>query len=167
MIRRVFGPFSLLGLVWAALAVAVDQGHKAWMLHGYGIQEGQSFALAPFLDIVLVWNPGISYGLFPQESEMGRWLLVGFRALASIALLVWLARVHTRISAVAIGLVMGGAVGNALDGIFFGAVADFFHVHVGDFSWYVFNIADVAIVAGVVLLLYEAFLGTGQTGDAA
>ena len=80
---------------------------------------------------------------------------------------MWLARTPSRLGAVAIGLIIGGAVGNAIDRSVYGAVADFFHFHVGRFSWYVFNVADVGIVAGVALLLYEALLGKGRPSDAA
>ena len=119
------------------------------------------------LTFTLTWNRGISFGLFQQQSEIGLILLVAFRLIATVLLLAWLARIHTKLSAVGIGLIIGGAVGNAVDGLLAieGAlvpdwlqregVADFFWLHAGDFSWYVFNLADVAIVAGVALLLYD------------
>ena len=155
-----WGPFSALGLGVAALTLLIlDQAHKAWMLYVYDIGAKGVVTLTPFLDLVLVWNRGVSYGLFPQESSLGRWALILFAIAATLALAVWLARVATPLPAVAIGLVIGGALGNAIDRILYGAVADFFSLHAFGYQWYVFNIADAAIVAGVVGLLYESLFG--------
>jgi signal peptidase II len=154
-----WGPFSALGLGVAALTLLIDQAHKAWMLYVYDIGAKGVVTLAPFFDLVLVWNRGVSYGLFPQESSLGRWALILFAVAATLALTVWLARVVTPLPAVAIGLVIGGALGNAIDRILYGAVADFFSLHAFGYQWYVFNVADAAIVAGVVGLLYESLFG--------
>jgi signal peptidase II len=154
-----WGPFSALGLGAAALTLLIDQAHKAWMLYVYDIGAKGVVTLAPFFDLVLVWNRGVSYGLFPQESSLGRWALILFAVAATLALTVWLARVVTPLPAVAIGLVIGGALGNAIDRILYGAVADFFSLHAFGYQWYVFNVADAAIVAGVVGLLYESLFG--------
>ena len=141
----------------------LDQAVKLWLLFGYGLAEQGAVALTPFFDLVLVWNKGISYGLFQQESAAGRWVLLGLKLAAVVLLWVWMARVPTRWSAVSLGLIIGGAIGNAIDRLVYGAVADFAHFHITTagwaFSWYVFNLADVAIVAGVVGLLYESILG--------
>jgi signal peptidase II len=165
--RHVIGPLTGLGVAVALVVCVLDQAHKLWMLFSFDIAARQPVELAPVLDMVLVWNRGISYGLFQQDSEAGQWFLVGFKVIAVIVLTLWLARTQTKLSAIAIGLIIGGAIGNAIDRVAYGAVADFFHFHVGNFSWYVFNIADVGIVAGVALLLYEALLGTGRPGNAA
>jgi signal peptidase II len=101
----------------------------------------------------------VSYGLFPQDSGIGRFGLILFALVASIALAAWLARITSPLAASAIGLVIGGALGNAIDRILYGAVADFFSFHAFGYQWYVFNIADTAIVAGVVGLLYESLFG--------
>jgi signal peptidase II len=154
-----WGPFSALGLGVAALTLLIDQAHKAWMLYVYDIGAKGVVTLTPFFDLVLVWNRGVSYGLFPQESSLGRWALILFAIAATLALAVWLARVVTPLPAIAIGLVIGGALGNAIDRILYGAVADFFSLHAFGYQWYVFNIADAAIVAGVVGLLYESLFG--------
>ena len=167
MRARLFGPMSANGLTLALITIVLDQGQKVWTLFVYGIADRQPIHLTPFFDIVLVWNRGVSYGLLQQYSEVGRWGLIAFRFAAVAFLTAWLARSRSRTGALALGLIIGGAIGNGIDGIAYGAVADFFFFHVGSFEWYVFNIADVAIVAGVALLLYEAFMGTGQTGDAA
>jgi signal peptidase II len=113
---------------------------------------------------VLTWNTGISYGLFPQEGPVGQWALLAVKVIAAVLLWIWLARASSRLTAVALGLIIGGAIGNAIDRLAYGAVADFvlFHVTTGSFNfrWYVFNLADVAIVLGVAGLLYEMLLGS-------
>ncbi len=129
------------------------------MLYVYDIGAKGTVTLTPFFDLVLVWNQGVSYGLLAQRTELGRWGLILFAFAAAIALIVWLARTTSPLAAAAIGLIIGGAVGNAVDRILYGAVADFFSLHAFGFEWYVFNIADTAIVAGVVGLLYESLFG--------
>ena len=154
-----WGRLSPLGLGIAIFTVALDQLHKYWMLAVYEIQSRGRVPITPFLDLVYVKNTGISYGLFLQESRQGQWLLAGFAGLALLAMACWLARgVSNRLVAVSLGLVMGGAAGNAIDRVALGGVADFFSLHAFGFYWYVFNLADVAIVAGVVGLLYDSFL---------
>jgi signal peptidase II len=150
---------SPLGLGIAALTVLVDQVHKAWMLYVYDIGAKGSVAITPFFDLVLVWNRGISYGLLPQEGALGRFGLILFAFAASFALAAWLARLAAPLGAASIGLIIGGAIGNAIDRIAYGAVADFFSLHAFGYQWYVFNIADAAIVAGVAGLLYESLFG--------
>jgi signal peptidase II len=154
-----WGSRSGLGLGIALLVVLLDQAHTAWMLYVYDIGAKGSVALTPFFDLVLVWNQGISYGLLQQHSGIGRLALILFAFVASIALTVWLARITTPVAAAAVGLIIGGAIGNVIDRIVYGAVADFFSFHAFGFEWYVFNIADTAIVAGVVGLLYESLAG--------
>jgi signal peptidase II len=153
---RVFGRLSSLGLAVAFVILAFDQVHKWWMLGPFDIAAQQPVRVAPFLDLVLAWNRGISYGWFAQETDAGRWALVGLSLLVTAGLWLWLAQSHRRVAAVALGLVIGGALANTVDRIVHGAVADFFLLHGFGFSWYVFNIADGAIVAGVGLLLYES-----------
>jgi signal peptidase II len=150
---------SPLGLGIATLVLLADQLHKAWMLYVYDIGAKGTVTLTPFFDLVLVWNQGVSYGLLAQRTELGRWGLILFAFAAAIALVVWLARITSPLAAAAIGLIIGGAVGNAVDRILYGAVADFFSLHAFGFEWYVFNIADTAIVAGVVGLLCESLFG--------
>ena len=155
-----------LGLLVAAGAFAVDQASKYWFLHVYELGAREPLRLTPFLDLVLAWNPGVSYSLFRAEGPLGRIALMGVAALGVLALAVWLGRSHDRLSTVSLGLIIGGALGNALDRLNYGAVADFLHFHTpfpaGPFANYVFNAADVAIVAGVVLLLYETLFARQQ-----
>ena len=156
-----YGPYTRLGVVIAVAACAIDQATKVWLLQVYGLAQKGIVALAPVLDLVLTWNTGISYGLFPQDSELGRWLLLAAKLVAVAALWIWLSRARSALTAVSLGLIIGGAFGNAIDRIAYGAVADFvlFHVTTAsfNFTWYVFHLADAAIVAGVVGLLYESF----------
>lgn len=167
MLRNwLWGPLSPSGFGIAALTVLADQAHKAWMLYVYDIGTKSPIAITSFFDLVLVWNQGISYGLLPQQDVAGRWGLILFAFGASLALAVWLARIESRLAAVSIGLIIGGAIGNAIDRILYGAVADFFSLHAFGFQWYIFNIADTAIVAGVAGLLYESlFRGHKKVGN--
>lgn len=151
---------------WAcALALALDQGSKLWLLHGFDIGRRQlPIALAPFFDLTMAWNKGVSYSWFTADSTLGWAALVAVTLAATLFLGVWMWRAATSLAAVSLGLIVGGALGNLIDRIAYGAVADFFHFHVGQFSWYVFNIADVAIVAGVAGLLYESFFRRVEPG---
>lgn len=150
------------GLWMAGMALAADQAHKYWMLQIFDIRSRQPVHATPFLDLVLVWNPGISYSLLRMDTTAGRWALAAF-VTAAILVLGWLLwRAGNKWLGAGLGLIVGGAIGNLIDRLVFGAVADFFYLFIdterwGRLSWYVFNIADVAIVAGVVLLLYESF----------
>ena len=153
-----WGRYSRAALIAAVLTVIADQAHKWWMIHVYDIGKKGRVAVTAFLDLVYVKNIGISYSFFNQESFAGQLALAAFAAAASLALWVWVARGATgRLMAVSLGLVIGGAIGNAIDRLVLGGVADFFSLHAYGFYWYVFNIADVAIVAGVAGLLYDSF----------
>jgi signal peptidase II len=112
----------------------------------------------------VVWNKGVSYGLFQQEGGIGRWLLVALSLAAALGLSVWMTRTGSRLLATALGLIAGGALGNAIDRAAYGAVFDFVHLHAGAWSWYVFNIADAAIVAGVVGLILDSVLPERRPG---
>ena len=147
-----------LGALVGLIALVADQASKLWLIFGFHIEARQPVRLAPFFDLVMAWNPGISYSLFRADSDAGRYGLLAAQLSAILFLSVWLWRARSRWTALGLGLLIGSALGNAYDRFAYGAVADFFHFHVGDFSWYVFNIADVGIVAGVAVLLYEAFL---------
>jgi signal peptidase II len=161
--RFLWGRFTGVGLAAALAALLLDQAVKLWLLFAYDLAEQGAIALTPFFDLVLVWNKGISYGLFQQEGVFGQWALLGLKVAAVVLLWVWMTRVDTRWSAVSLGLIIGGAIGNAIDRVAYGAVADFAHFHITTagwtFSWYVFNLADVAIVVGVAGLLYESLFG--------
>ena len=158
-----WGPLTSFGLLVAAVVCAIDQAVKLWLLFGFDLANRGIVRLTPFLDFVLTWNTGISYGLFPQESDLGRYVLLALKLAAVVLLWVWLARAELRLTALSLGLIIGGAVGNAIDRLAYGAVMDFalFHITTPSlkFTWYVFNLADAAIVAGVIGLLYESVFG--------
>jgi signal peptidase II len=160
--KYLYGPLTRFGVLVALLTAALDQAVKLWLLFGFDLAAHSPVRLTPFLDLVLVWNTGISYGLFPQVGPLGQWALVAVKAVAVLLLWIWLAHAGARLTALALGLIIGGAIGNAIDRAAYGAVADFvlFHITTATwtFRWYVFNIADVGIVAGVVGLLYESTL---------
>lgn len=140
-----------------ALTFVADQLNKWWMLAVFDIASRGRVAVLPFLDLVYVKNQGISYGLLTQDGFLGQWLLTIFAVACSVAMVVWLARADTgRVLAVSLGLIIGGALGNALDRALAGGVHDFYSLHAFGFYWYVFNIADAAIVAGVLGLLYDS-----------
>ena len=150
-----WGPWSRLGLSTALVALAVDQANKLWLLGVYRIQDRGQVRVAPFFDLLFVCNTGISYNI--GTGALSPHVLAGFAGAASLAMAVWIARGATGwLMAVSVGLIIGGAVGNAIDRLWLGCVADFYLFHAYGYSWYVFNIADVAIVAGVIGLLYES-----------
>jgi signal peptidase II len=149
------------GLLAAALGLLFDQGSKLALLYGFGfhaMRPGQAIRVLPFFNLVMMWNPGISYGLFPAHGLWSSLLLALFSAVAIAALSWWLWRSNRPIFTVGLGLVVGGALGNLIDRLIYGAVADFFHFHAFGYDWYVFNVADAAITFGFVALLYDAFL---------
>jgi signal peptidase II len=156
-----------LGLAAAVIAAALDQAVKVWLLYAFDLPGRGRVPLTPFLDLVLAWNTGISYGLFQQAGPLGQWALFALKVIAVLLLGLWLGRTGSRLAGIALGLIIGGAVGNAVDRIVHGAVMDFVLFHISaagwTFQWYVFNLADTAIVAGVAGLLIESLL----THDAA
>ena len=156
-----------LGFLAAAAVLLLDQATKLFGLFVLDLPLTEPIRLGPFLDLVAHWNRGISYGLFQQSSEAGRWLLLAISAAASAALSVWIARAGGPLLAASLGLILGGAVGNAIDRLAYGAVFDFVHFHIGAWSWYVFNVADAAIVAGVAGLLYDSLVPDQRAPPAA
>ena len=156
-------PLWRIGLGAALIALAVDQAAKLWLVHGYDLGRRGAVALTPFLDLILTWNSGISYGWFQTTSTAGQWLLLGVKGFAVVVLAWWMAHASTRIAVIGLGLIIGGAIGNAIDRLVYGAVVDFALLHVQmagkTYYWYVFNLADAAIVAGVIGLLYDSVVG--------
>jgi signal peptidase II len=151
-----------IGTMLAVAVVVLDQLCNFYLTHVMRLAEGTQIPVLPFLDLSFVWNRGISYGLLQQHSEMGRWVLVAAE-LAGVAFIgAWLLRTRSRLTGAALGLIAGGALGNAIDRAIYGAVLDFLHLHGGNIPWldfpYSFNLADAAISLGVVMLLVESFL---------
>jgi signal peptidase II len=150
------------GLIAAIAALAADQASKLWLLNVFELGRRGGVTVTPFFDLVLAWNTGISYGWFQDAGPVGQAILLAIKAIAVIVLAVWMARSGTRLAAIGLGLIIGGAIGNGIDRLAYGAVVDFvlLHAQIGgkSYNWYVFNLADVAIVAGVVGLLYDSFV---------
>jgi len=153
---------TILGFTAALITLVLDQATKLYTLFVYDLPVKEPVEFAPFINLIVVWNRGISYGLFQQNSDVGRWVLIVISILAAIGLSFWIRRTTARLLAASLGLIVGGAIGNVIDRLWHGAVFDFIQLHFGTWSWYVFNIADAAIVAGVVGLLYDSFVLEGR-----
>ena len=156
---RPFSPLSRFGLAVAAATLIADQATKFLVLQVMNLSPGVAIPVTPFLDLSLTYNRGISYGWLAQDSDLGRNVLIAISLAAAGLFVVWLGRTGSRLVAVALGLLIGGAIGNAVDRAIHGAVVDFVSLHAFGWRWYVFNVADSAIVAGVVGLLYDAVFG--------
>ncbi len=143
------------GVLAAVLVLAADQASKWWVLDVFHLPERGSVELLPVLNLTMVWNQGVTFGLFHQDGATGPWILAGVALAVVVLLAVWLTRAESVLVAAALGAIGGGAVGNVLDRIRFGAVVDFIHAHAFGWSWYVFNVADAAIVCGVAALLLD------------
>ena len=158
---------TTVGLVTAAIVLAADQTSKWWVREVLHLPQIGSLRVLPVLNLTMVWNHGVTFGLL---NSFGPWsaslLVVG--ALAIVAALgFWLRRAERRVVAVALGAIAGGAIGNVIDRLRFGAVVDFIHAHAFGFSWYVFNVADAAIVCGVAALILDGMRGRdGRLADA-
>ncbi|RTL48372.1 MAG: signal peptidase II [Bradyrhizobiaceae bacterium] len=156
-------PTLRAGVTAAMIALVLDQASKLWLLYIFEIGRRGSVSVTPFFDLVLAWNTGISYGWFQNQDATGQTILVVVKIVAVLLLALWMARSNTRLAAIGLGLIIGGAIGNTIDRFAYGAVVDFalLHARIGGttYNWYVFNLADVAIVAGVAALLYDSFLG--------
>ncbi len=155
-------PLLRSGLIAAVATLIVDQASKLWLLHVFDIGRRGMVQVTSFFDLVLAWNTGISYGWLQNMGTTGQTLLMAGKAVAIVLLAIWMARSQTRLAVIGLGLIIGGAIGNAIDRIAYGAVVDFalFHIAVAGktYSWYVFNLADAAIVAGVAALLYDSLI---------
>ncbi|HXJ00961.1 MAG TPA: signal peptidase II [Micropepsaceae bacterium] len=150
------------GWIVAMAAFIADQVSKNLLLYGWDFRSlgpAARIAVLPFFDIVMVWNRGVSYGLFPAASSAGVIFWVTLSLIAVVGLGWWMAKAERTILTLGIGLIIGGALGNVIDRVIYGAVADFFHFYAFGHDWYVFNVADAAITVGVAVVLLEAFIG--------
>ena len=151
------------GVIAAIITLALDQASKFWLVRIFDIAHHGTVKLTPFFDLVLAWNQGISFGWFQNDGQVAQIVLMAIKAVAVAVLAIWMARSRTLVATLSLGLIIGGAIGNGVDRLVYGAVVDFalFHVRIGKntFNWYVFNVADVAIVVGVAALLYDSFWG--------
>lgn len=146
------------GLLAAAIVLAADQASKYWIVNVLDLPSLGSVELLSWLNLTMVWNQGVTFGLLRQGSATGTYVLAGVSMLVVCFLLTWMARAERVLLAVALGAVAGGAIGNVLDRLRFGRVVDFIHAHAFGYSWYVFNVADAAIVCGVGILILDGLL---------
>jgi signal peptidase II len=142
------------GLAVAGLVVVLDQLTK-WAILTW---LERAIALTPFFNLVVVWNRGVSFGMFDSASRLGPWILSGLALAVVVLLLGWLRRVDHPITAAGLGLIIGGAIGNVIDRVRFGAVIDFLDFHALGWHWPAFNVADSAICVGALLLLVDGLL---------
>ena len=153
------------GIIAAVATLLIDQASKLWLLYVFHLGDRVRVKVTPFLDLELALNTGISFGWLQNDNQVVQFGLMAVKAVAVVALAIWMARSGTLLATIALGLIIGGAIGNAIDRLAYGAVIDFalFHLDIGGntYNWYVFNLADAAIVAGVFALLYDSFLGVG------
>ena len=145
-----------LGLIAAAIVLAADQGSKYWILYGLNLEAVRQIVLLPVLNLTMVWNQGVTFGLLNGFGDFGHYALAGLALVVVVVLALWLCRAENAVTAISLGAIMGGAIGNVIDRLRYGAVVDFIHAHIGGLSWYVFNVADAAIVCGVAVLVIES-----------
>jgi signal peptidase II len=152
-----------LGLIAGLATLVIDQASKLWLLYVFDLANRGTVKVTPFFDLYLAWNIGISFGWLQNDSPAAQFALMAIKAVAVVLLAIWMARSETKLATAALGMIIGGAIGNGIDRLAYGAVVDFalLHIEIGGtvYNWYIFNLADVAIVAGVAALLYDSFIG--------
>jgi signal peptidase II len=149
---------TTLGLVAALIVIVADQISKWWILNVAHLPEIGQVVVLPVLNLTMVWNRGVTFGLLNGFGEWSSLALAAVALAVVVALGIWLRRAESRLVAAALGSIAGGAVSNVIDRLRFVAVVDFIHAHLGAWSWYVFNVADAAIVCGVAALVLESLL---------
>ncbi len=149
-----WGPYSTTAAVWAAIMFLFDQATKWFLVAIVDLDDARTWPITSFFSLTMAWNEGISYSLFASYRQG---FLIALSLVICSLLWSWVVKAESRLVAMALGLIIGGALGNVFDRFWHGAVADFMHFHWGNWHWYIFNMADVAIVAGVGLLIYDSF----------
>lgn len=149
-----------LGFIYATLVFFLDQASKLWFVDKLRLAEiSGGIDIFPFFKLVMVWNYGISFGMFSNSDDTSRrWILIGVALIITTFMLVWLWKADKGLLTLGLGLVIGGAIGNVVDRLRWGAVADFFYFHYEEWYWPAFNIADSAIFIGVVLLCWDSIV---------
>ena len=145
----------LCGVLMALWVLLADQASKYWVLDILNLPELRQVVVLPFFNLTMVWNRGVTFGLLATDNGWSQFALAGIAACVVIALGVWLKRADSWLVALSLGAIAGGAVGNVIDRLRFTAVVDFLHFHAWGWSWYVFNVADAAIVCGVAALVAD------------
>ena len=149
-----------LGFLVALLVLALDQFSKWFVTGPLGVNQiGDQHYLTSFFQFTFTRNEGISTGILSATNPTGRWMLVAVTSAIAVAVAWWIGREKNRIDQMALGLVLGGALGNILDRTLHGYVTDFLDLHFGEFRpFLIFNVGDAAISVAVVILLLRAFL---------
>lgn len=142
-----------------ALAVIVADQLTKWLMLNVVMEPPQLIVVTSFFNLAYVWNRGISFGLFNTDSPLNRWILPAVALLVVVFLLTWLRKAQHWLLITALGLVVGGAIGNVIDRALYGAVFDFLDVHAYGYHWPAFNVADSAITVGVCLLIVDSVFG--------
>lgn len=157
-------PVLRQGLLLAVAVIALDQASKWWILL-FVMNPPQLIEILPIFNLVLTWNRGVSFGLFDTNSSASPWILSILAVTIVAVLLHWMRRAEGRLIPLALGLIVGGAIGNVIDRMVHGAVVDFLDVHWGTYHWPAFNVADSGITVGAVLLIVDSlFSARGQKG---
>ena len=147
---------KLFGICLASAWFLIDQATKWWILE-YAMNPPEMLSIAPFFNLMLGWNSGVSFGILGGQ-ELPPWTLALFSGTVAAALIVWLLRTHDRLVATGLALIVGGALGNTLDRVRHGAVTDFLDFHLAGWHWPAFNMADVGVVCGAALLMLDGFV---------
>lgn len=155
-----------LGLATAVVVLVLDQITK-WLVLDYVMQPPRVIEVTSFFNFVMVWNQGVSFGMFAHEAELVRWALIAVSLAITGFLVNWLRKADKSLVALALGMVIGGAIGNVVDRLRFGAVADFLDFHLLGYHWPAFNVADAGIMVGVVLLIYDSLFGRRDAAETA
>ncbi len=146
-------------LTFSVVLILLDQVSKAWLIDVMAARDFVPLAMTPFFNLVMVWNPGVSFGLFGGDPAETRWILAAVNGVVSVFLFLWMRRAEGPWQRYALAAVIGGAIGNAIDRLHYGQVADFFDFHVAGWHWPAFNVADIAISCGVAILLLDSLFG--------
>lgn len=154
--------FVRFGLALAVLAIVLDQLSKWWIV-AQVMTPPRVIEITSFFKIVLAWNTGVSFSMLNMGGAFGRWGLSALALIIVVVLFFWLRKAHRWLPAMGLGLVIGGAIGNVIDRVRLGAVADFLLFHWGDAYWPAFNVADCAITVGVGALLVDALFGSRES----
>ncbi len=147
-------PLFKTGILVAATSLALDQATKWWIIEKI-MQPPRIIPVTGFFNLVMVWNRGVSFGMFNDNSEFNAWIFSGLSLVVVAFLVIWLHRVDSNWTAFALGLVIGGALGNVADRLHQGAVTDFLDFYIGSYHWPAFNTADISITIGAIMLVLE------------
>jgi signal peptidase II len=158
-----------VGLALLALTVVLDQLSKSWVVDYFDAQGPvigvPQRVVTPFFNLILTWNRGMSFGLFNSDTRLNAIIFTVLAAIIVTGLVIWLRQVRQGLLALAIGLVIGGAIGNVIDRLLRGAVVDFLDFYLGQWHFYVFNLADAAISVGVALMVLDSLLARAKAAN--